>query len=108
MTAQTLPVLTAASAQRALLSGDLTAATVSAVLPQGLVLLAEAGEHWTLDMSAVGKVSSAGVALLLEWLRAASAAGTALHIEHLPRHMMPIIRISDLQPLFAPLLRPLA
>ena len=45
-----------------------------------------------------------GVALVLEWLRAAETSGCQLSILNLPEHMRPIIDISDLDPLFAPLI----
>lgn len=100
--------LQATGPQQALLSGDLTHKTVVDVLPQGLALLQQAGDEWTVSLQGVGQVSSAGVALLLEWLRAATALNKALYIECLPQHMEPIIRISDLEPVFSPLLRPAA
>ena len=55
-------------------------------------------------MSGVGRVSSVGVALILEWLRAANAQNIELKIKNLPQHMRPIIDISDLQPVIEPLL----
>lgn len=90
---------------RAELSGALNHRTVADVLPQGLALLEQAGSTWTVSLAGVEQVSSAGVALLLEWLRAATQQNKTLCIEHLPEHMEPIIRISDLEPVFAPLLR---
>lgn len=101
-------LLQPAGPDRAQLSGDLTHKTVVDVLPQGLALLQQAGDEWTVSLQGVGQVSSAGVALLLEWLRAATALNKALYIECLPEHMEPIIRISDLEPVFSPLLRPAA
>lgn len=94
-----------AGADRAELSGDLNHRTVAGVLPDALALLAQAGEHWTISLSGVQQVSGAGVALLLELLRAALAQNKMLHIDDLPTHMQPIIRISDLEPVFGPLLR---
>lgn len=99
-------LLQATAPDRAELSGDLTHNTVVDVLPQGLALLQQAGNQWTVSLQGVGKVSSAGVALLLEWLREATALNKVLYIECLPEHMEPIIRISDLEPVFGPLLRP--
>jgi len=89
----------------ACLSGDLLNSTVTAVVEPGKHLLAKAGDCWTLDMSGVERVSSAGVALILEWLRAANSQNTSLKIQNLPDHMKPIIDISDLQPVFDPLLQ---
>ncbi len=97
------PALTRIDDNRAELSGSLLASTVVSVLPAGEQLIAAARDSWTLNMAAVTEVSSAGVALLLEWLRCATAAGVRLQIENLPAHMKPIIRVSDLDSLFEPL-----
>src|SRR5690606_18284481 len=101
-------LLQPAGRARAQLSADLTHQTVVDGLPQGLALLQQAGGDWTVKLQEVGRVSSVGVALLLEWLRAATALNKALYIECLPEHMEPIIRISDLEPVFGPWLRPAA
>ncbi|MAD45631.1 MAG: anti-anti-sigma factor [Oceanospirillaceae bacterium] len=90
--------------QTAELSGDLLHGTVTDVIVPGRELITAAGSQWTVDMQGVGQVSSSGVALVLEWLRAAETANCTLRIRHLPDHMRPIIDISDLEPLFAPLL----
>ena len=96
--------LTRVDDNRAELSGSLLASTVVSVLPTGEKLIRAAAGEWTVNMAAVTDVSSAGVALLLEWLRCATAAGVSFHIENLPEHMKPIIDISDLDALFEPLL----
>jgi len=92
------------SDQKAELQGDLLNTTVVAVIAPGKTLMAQAGGHWTLDMSGVERVSSAGVALLLEWLRESKRLQQTFKIENLPAHMRPILDISDLEPLFEPLL----
>lgn len=96
--------LTRIDDHRAGLAGSLLATTVVSVLPDGEKLIRAAATEWTLNMAEVTEVSSAGVALLLEWLRCATAAGVSFHIENLPPHMKPIINISDLDELFAPVL----
>ena len=98
-------LLTKVNANMAALSGDLTHITVVDVLPQGLRLLAQAESEWVLDMQNVGQLSSAAVALLLEWLRAANQANKTLALRNFPQHLWPLIRISDLEPVFDPLLR---
>jgi phospholipid transport system transporter-binding protein len=92
------------SASSASLSGDLLNSTAVGVIEPGKHLLSKAGSEWTVDMSGVGRVSSVGVALILEWLRAANAQNIELKIKNLPQHMRPIIDISDLQPVIEPLL----
>jgi len=89
---------------RAELSGNLLHSTVTSIMQQGKNLIAACGGSWTVDMQGVDKVSSSGVALVLEWLRVAEGHGYALKIRNLPEHMRPIIDISDLDPLFESLL----
>ena len=91
-------------ANRAQLLGDLLNTTVVAVVDAGKQQITQADSRWTLDMSGVERVSSAGVALILEWLRTAQQNNIELRIENLPPHMRPILEISDLEPLFEPLL----
>lgn len=97
--------ITSVSANDAKLVGDLTMHTVTAILPQGFSLINQATDVWRLDMTEVRQVSSAGVALLLEWLKAAEKEGKALELQSLPEHMLSIIQISGLETLFAPLFR---
>lgn len=100
----TVAKLQSESNQHAHLNGDLNSATVTALARQGSELIRNSGGQWSVDMSAVGKASSAGVALLLEWMRVADACSVALSIEHLPDHMRPILTVSDLDEVFEPLL----
>lgn len=86
------------------IQGDLLLTTVSDLLAEGNRLLLASGGKWNVSLAGVGKVSSAGVALLLEWMRSAAAAGVVYTITDLPQHMQPIISISDLEPLFEPVL----
>ncbi len=99
------PRLTSISASEAKLAGDLTMHTVAAILPQGFALINQAEDVWRLDMAAVEQVSSAGVALLLEWLKAVEKSGKTFELQNLPEHMLSIIEISGLEPLFTPLFR---
>ncbi|WP_430461390.1 STAS domain-containing protein [Thalassolituus sp. LLYu03] len=80
--------------------GDLLLGTVTDLLTEGNNLLARAGGQWTVSLAGVGQVSSAGVALLLEWMRTASRLNVQLSIRDLPEHMKPIINISDLDGVF--------
>lgn len=91
---------------RAKLAGDLTMHSVASILPQGTALLNQAKDTWLLDMTEVKQVSSAAVALLLEWLKIAEAHGKSLRLQGLPEHMHSIIAISGLETLFLPLFRP--
>ena len=59
-----------------------------------------APQQCRVDLGAVDYSSSAGVALLLEWLRTARAAGKQLAFTNLPEQMGAIVRISGLETLF--------
>lgn len=94
------------SNQQAKLSGDLTLNSVPQVVELGQQLIARAQHEWVLDMTAVESVSSVGVALLLQWLRQCRQHNVKFVIVGLPQTMRPILRISALEPIILPLLRP--
>lgn len=77
------------------LAGDLSFETVPALYRRGLPPLA-AGRDLTLDLSAVGRADSAGLALLVEWLRQARAAGARLRLADPPRQLAALIRVAGL------------
>lgn len=91
---------------RAELSGELLFETVTPLIREGRDLMAASGGRWCVDMARVSRASSVGVALLLDWIRMAAEANVELRIEAMPSHLKPIINISDLDELFAPLLAP--
>ncbi len=92
------------SSTEARLVGDVTAATVSALVAPGQQLLQASGGKWQLDMAAVEKVSSVTVALLLEWLRYADKVGISLKVRNVPAELLPIIQISGLDEIFSDVL----
>lgn len=77
-------------------SGELGFATASDALRAGLPLIAP-GQSWTIDLAGVGAGDSAGLAVLVEWLSAARAAGTTLRYEGVPRQILAVARISGLE-----------
>ncbi|MDX9766411.1 MAG: STAS domain-containing protein [Ectothiorhodospiraceae bacterium] len=76
------------------LAGELSFASVGSLLPDGRELLN--GGEVVLDLSGVTRADSAGVALLVEWLRQARAAGVTLRYAGLPPQMRSLIDLSDL------------
>ena len=52
-----------------------------------------------IDLSAVDRADSAGVALLVEWLREAKARGQSLQFVNTPAQMLAIFRVTDLEDL---------
>lgn len=95
------PQLQAIDANHARLSGDLTLYSVAALVEPGERLIDQAQDDgWHLDLAAVSSVSSAAVALLLDWLRYAAQVGVRIKLQHIPDDMRPIIAISDLERVF--------
>ncbi|HEX9801827.1 MAG TPA: STAS domain-containing protein [Gammaproteobacteria bacterium] len=78
------------------ISGELTFATVTALLEQSRALFSQADEAVEVDLGAVERVDSAGLALLIEWLRLAREKGVDIRFSHLPQQMKAIAAASDL------------
>ena len=88
------------------LSTDGDTAAISGVLDFKTVLdIEKRGAQWfsndapakcRLDLSGVTYCNSAGVALVLDWLRAARAAGKELAIENMPEDMVSIALLGGL------------
>jgi phospholipid transport system transporter-binding protein len=80
---------------RFLLGGALAFETVSDWLQRSSELFGP-GQSLRLDLSGITRADSAGLALLLEWLRRARQAGTALTLENVPAQMRSLIEVADL------------
>jgi phospholipid transport system transporter-binding protein len=80
----------------------MTFATARAARRQGLAVLrgASAGAL-EIDCGAVSLADSAGLAVLLDWLSAAKAAGRKLRYTHLPEDVVALARISEVDELLA-------
>ena len=81
-------------------SGELTFATVPAYLQRNGALFAGSGDL-VIDLQGVTRADSAGVALLVEWLRLARAAGRTVRYRNLPSQVEALIRVSGLEKAFA-------
>jgi phospholipid transport system transporter-binding protein len=79
-------------------SGELSFATAAHALRSGIGQIGRDGEQ-AVDLSGVTAGDSAGVAVLVEWISVAAAAGMALRYENVPPQMLAIARISDLEDL---------
>lgn len=77
-------------------SGELTFATVTEVLGQSRRLFAEAGDSIEIELGEVTRVDSAGLALLIEWMRQARTLDKAICFFDLPEQMTAIAAASDL------------
>jgi phospholipid transport system transporter-binding protein len=80
------------------ISGVLNAATVVALLKQGRERFANV-MRIELDLSAVGESDSAGLALLLEWLRMARQAKQQIQYINVPAQIIALARISEVDDL---------
>ncbi len=77
-------------------SGALTLETVPALYQNSAGWFAGAGEL-ILDLAQVDRADSAGLALLIEWLRLAKAAKRTLRFTNIPAPVQTLIRINGLQ-----------
>jgi phospholipid transport system transporter-binding protein len=91
-------VLEAPAAGQLVARGPLTFATARAARLAGLAVLAAAAAQppLVMDCSAVSAADSAGLAVLLDWLAAAKAAGQQLRFTGLPAGFAALAHISDL------------
>lgn len=77
------------------LRGVLDFATVPDLLNE-FPSLSASGVDIEVDLSAVNGSNSAGLGLLLEWLRQARLAGKNIHFRNMPEGMVALVRASDL------------
>ena len=81
------------------LRGDLNMYSVPALEGAFENLLTDGDSDITIDLGAVSRSDSAGLALLVEWWKKAQARGITLHFSQLPDQLLEIARISDLLPI---------
>ena len=83
-------------------SGVLDASTAREVLEQSESRFAqstEMGKEIHVDLGGVGESDSAGLALLIEWLRAARQAGQVIRFANVPAQIDALARISEVEEL---------
>jgi phospholipid transport system transporter-binding protein len=83
---------------RARVGGALEFRTVTALLPSGTEAI-EQGRASALDLAGVTLSDSAGLALLIEWLSVAKAAGRTLRYENIPSQLRQLSVLSDVDEL---------
>ena len=83
------------------LEAPLTFATVAALHADGIRIIDAASGEVTLDLQAVPKVDSAGLALLIEWLGEARAKSRSLKYSQPPEALLSLARLSDVEKLIA-------
>lgn len=77
-------------------SGELNFSTVPALLERGAALFATGGDRIRLDLGGVTRADSAGLALLVEWLRIARRRHADIEIRNMPEQLRAIARVSGL------------
>lgn len=82
------------------LSGDLVFGTVGSLLAAGDAAFAALAEA-DVDLARVGRVDSAGLALLLEWSLSRRAKGRAIRYRNAPEAMRTLARIGEVEGLLA-------
>lgn len=85
------------------LSGTVGFATVMPLLEESRELFKNVPDV-TVDLADVEEFNSAGVALLVEWLRWARRGKRGLSFENLPEEAHAMVRICEVGPLLAPAL----
>ncbi len=82
-----------------LLSGELSFASVAGVLRESEPLLVSrnGGDVITIDLQGVGRSDSAGIALLVEWLRNAKSQNSDITFLNIPSQMLALTRLSGLE-----------
>ena len=85
------------TAETLALTGVLGFVSVGELEPVGMRWLQEqASAVCAVDLGAVSYSSSAGLALLLAWLRAATQLGKTLHIKNMPADMAALAKVGGL------------
>jgi phospholipid transport system transporter-binding protein len=77
-------------------AGALTFDTVPALYRDSAAWFA-AGGDLIVDLGQVTRADSAGLALLVEWLRRARAGDARLHLANIPEQVLTLIRVNGLQ-----------
>lgn len=77
------------------LSGNVTIATVSALLGEALKLQAESGPKGKvlIDFAGLEKVDSSAVSLMLVWVREAQRSRMDLHFANVPANLMSLAKL---------------
>jgi len=86
---------------RSRVTGALGFTTVTPLLPVGAAAI-EQGHAAVIDLSAVTGSDSSGLALLIEWLSVAKAAGHPLRYENIPSQLHQLARLSEVEELLVP------
>jgi len=82
------------------LTGDLSFETVPGLVASGRQLFSGADEV-RLNLAGVGRSDSAGLALLVSWLRLARQQGKQLSLQEIPQQLIGLARVSGVEHILA-------
>lgn len=82
---------------RYLVVGELSLHTVSELMERGAEIMESEARSLDLDLREVTRTDSAGLALLIEWMRAAHRRHRNIVFRNVPAQMLAIARISGVQ-----------
>ena len=99
MTVPASGTLRAAGNGRYCLGGAVTVATVTALRAEGLQAFAGSAGAIEVDLGQVERADSGALALLIDWLAWARAAGRAMKFSALPAALLALARLSDVEEL---------
>ena len=80
--------------ERFKLVGKLSFVSVQEAMKKGAKLFDFPADKMVFDLAGITKADSAGLALLLEWLRLASLNGVDLHYVNLPRQLQAMAHVA--------------
>lgn len=86
---------------RSRVTGSLHFTTVSSLLSAGVDAI-DGGRAAVIDLGSVASSDSSGLALLIEWLSVAKAAGRPLRYENIPTQLQQLARLSEVEELLVP------
>ncbi len=90
------PVLEKINDQQYALSGELTMQNVSQVSRDTKPLMVAMSGEVTINLSRIARADSAGLALLIDWLRIARQQNVTLRFEQIPDQLLQIARVCEL------------
>lgn len=90
------PSLEKINDQEYVLSGELTMQNVAKISQDTAALLNTMSGEVSIDLSKIDRADSAGLALLIDWLRIARRRNFSLHFEQLPEQLMQIASVCEL------------
>ena len=93
------PRITQHDANHFVVEGELNITTVPSLLQTMTDRFPANGSEAHVDLGGVTRTDSAGLALMVEWLRLARARNIHLQFHNLPAQLRDIARISDLLPI---------